>query len=123
MRTAGKRTVLTDVAMQGEQMDIENEIEAIQQESEASKDLPLSKNAVGEQRGRSVVKSVRLPEAEYEEIEQLAQKLDVPVSALIRGWVLQGLAEEQGLSLRGAIERVAGEADRLRRIAHQENVA
>lgn len=104
-------------------MDIERRVRAIQQESDAVKDLPLPDDAVGEPRGRSVVRSVRLPEAEYAEIEQLAQQLDVPVSALMRGWVLQGLAEERDLSLRGAIERVLGEADRLRRIARQDDVA
>jgi hypothetical protein len=40
-----------------------------------------------------------------------------PVSALIRGWVLQGLASEQGMSLRDGIERLAADADRLRRLA------
>jgi len=104
-------------------MDIERRVRAIQQEPDAVKDLPLPDDAVGEPRGRSVVRSVRLPEAEYAEIEQLAQQLDVPVSALMRGWVLQGLAEERDLSLLGAIERVLGEADRLRRIAHQDDVA
>lgn len=104
-------------------MDIERRVRAIQQEPDAVKDLPLPDDAVGEPRGRSVVRSVRLPEAEYAEIEQLAQQLDVPVSALMRGWVLQGLAEERDLSLRGAIERVLGEADRLRRIARQDDVA
>ena len=121
--TAGNQTALTDVAMQEEHMDIERRIRAIQQESDAAKDLPLPDDVVGERHGRSVVRSVRLPEAEYAEIEQLAQRLDVPVSALMRGWVLQGLAEERDLSLLGAIERVLGEADRLRRIAHQDDVA
>lgn len=123
MLTAGNQTALTDVVMQEEHMDIERRVRAIQQESDAVKDLPLPDDAVGEPRGRSVVRSVRLPEAEYAEIEQLAQQLDVPVSALMRGWVLQGLAEERDLSLRGAIERVLGEADRLRRIARQDDVA
>lgn len=117
------RRSLTDVAMQGEHVDIERRIRAIQQESEATKDLPLPDDAVGERRGKSVVKSVRLPATEYEEIEQLAYQLEVPVGALIRGWVLQGLAEERGLSLRGAIERLLGEAERLRRIAHHDDVA
>lgn len=103
-------------------MGIESEIQAIQQESESSKNLPVPEDAV-EKRGRSIVRSVRLPEAEYEEIEKLARKIDVPVSALIRGLVLQGLAAERDLSLRGAIERVVGEADRLRRIARQDDVA
>jgi hypothetical protein len=70
-----------------------------------------------------VVQSVRLPEAEFTDIERLATELDVPVSALIRGWVLTGLAEERGTSLRGAIERLAGDADRLRRLAANSDVA
>src|SRR5699024_6486072 len=101
--------------MQEEHMDIERRIRVIQQESDATKDLPLPDDAVGERRGGAVVRSVRVPETEYAEIEQLAQQLDVPVSVLMRGWMLQGLAEERDLSLRGAIERVLGEADRLRR--------
>jgi len=104
-------------------MDIEREIKAIQQESEATKETSLPPDAVGEQRGRSVVRSVRLPEAEYEAIERVAEDLEVPVSALMRGWVLQGLAHERGMSLRGAIDRVISEAERLRRIAHRDDVA
>lgn len=95
-------------------MNIEHDIKAIQEESETIKDLPLPEDVHGERRRRSVVRSVRLPEAEFYEIEQLAQELGVPVSSLIRGWVLQGPTEERGLSVRGAIERLAGEADRLR---------
>lgn len=112
----------TDVAMLGALMGIENEIKAIQRESEDSKDLPLPGDVQGERRGRSVVRSVRLPESEFQEIEQLATEIDVPISALIRGWVLQGLAEECGISLRSAIERVVSEADRLRRIANKHNL-
>lgn len=104
-------------------MGIENEIQPIQQESEATRDLPLPDEVVGERRGNSVVTSVRLPEAEYKEIEQLADESGIPVSALIRGWILQGLAAERDLSLHGAIERVVGEADRLRRIARKDDVA
>jgi len=40
----------------------------------------------------------------------LAQELGVPVSSLIRGWVLQGLTEERGLSLRGLSSGWHGEA-------------
>lgn len=104
-------------------MNIEKEIKAIQRESEAEKDLAVPEDVHGERRGRSVVQSVRLPEAEYKEIEQLATELDLPISALIRGWVLEGLAGEHGTSLGDAIERVATEAERLRRIANQNNVA
>ncbi|NWN89135.1 MAG: hypothetical protein HLX51_11460 [Micrococcaceae bacterium] len=64
-----------------------------------------------------------MPAKEFLEIEQLAGKLDIPVSALIRGWVLAALAEERGTSLRDAIDRVAAEADRLRRIAERKDIA
>lgn len=45
------------------------------------------------------------------------QAESVPVSALIRGWILAGLAAERGTSLRDAINHLAGEAERLRRLA------
>lgn len=104
-------------------MSIKDEIEAVQRDSDATKDRPLPAHARGQRRGRSVVQSVRLPEAEFNEIEQLAAKLGVPLSALIRGWVLAGLAGERDTSLRSAIERLAGDADRLRRLAANNDVA
>ncbi len=64
-----------------------------------------------------MVQSVRLPAEEVAEIERVAAEASVPVSALIRGWVLAGLAAERDTSLQGAIERVAADADRLRRLA------
>lgn len=104
-------------------MDAKDEVEAVQRETDATKDIPLPENVRGQRRGRSVVQSVRLPEAEFAEIEKIAAQLDVPVSALIRGWVLTGLAEERSTSLRGAIERLVGDADRLRRLADKNDVA
>lgn len=104
-------------------MSAERDVELVQKESEASKDRPVPADVPGQRRGRSVVQSVRLPETEFAEIEQLADEQGVPVSALIRGWVLAGLADERGTSPRGAIERVAGYADRLRRLAANSDVA
>lgn len=100
-----------------------DDVESAQAESEASRGTPLPEHAHGRRRGRSVVQSVRLPEAEFADIERLAGELDVPISALIRGWVLAGLAEERGTSLRSAIDRLAGDADRLRRLAANSDVA
>ena len=97
------------------------EVQIVQAESEAGIDAALPEHVRGHLRGRSVVQSVRLPEAEFTDIQRLAAEMDVPVGALIRGWVLDGLADERGVSLRGAIERLAGDADRLRRLA--SNVA
>lgn len=104
-------------------MTAKHDVEAVQAESEASRDASLPQHVRGQRRGRSVVQSVRLPEAEFAEIERLADELDVPVSALIRGWVLAGLADERGTSLRKAIDRLAGDADRLRRLAAKGDVA
>jgi hypothetical protein len=104
-------------------MDAQQAVEIAQAESEAFRDEPIPEDARGERRGRSVVQSVRLPADQFAEIEQLAAEAGVPVGALIRGWVLAGLAAEKSTSLRDAIEHLAAEAERLRRLAAVRNVA
>ncbi|HEY6501779.1 MAG TPA: hypothetical protein VIZ20_20285 [Streptosporangiaceae bacterium] len=98
-------------------------VEIAQVELEATRDEPIPKDARGERRGRSVVQSVRLPAEQFAEIDQLASEAGVPVGALIRGWVLAGLAAERSTSLRDAIEHLAAEAERLRRLAAISDVA
>jgi predicted DNA-binding ribbon-helix-helix protein len=98
-------------------------VEAAQAESEATRDQPLPVGAKGQRRGRSVVQSVRLPAEEFAEIERIAAQAGVPVGALIRAWVLAGLAAERRTSLRDAIEHLAEEAQRLRRLAALSDVA
>src|SRR5581483_8705298 len=90
------------------------DVEIVQAESEATRETPLPPSAKGQRRVRSVAQSVRLPESEFAELERLAAQAGVPVSALIRDWVLEGLAAERGPSLRDAIERLGADADRLR---------
>ena len=104
-------------------MDAKRAVEGAQAESEAARDEPIPEGARGERRGRSVVQSVRLPAEEFAAIERVAAEAGVPVGALIRGWVLTGLAAEHATSLRGAIEHLAAEAERLRRLAAASNVA
>src|SRR5258705_6199092 len=104
-------------------MSAKREVEIVQAESEAARDTPLPVEVPGQRRGRSVVQSVRLPEREFAEIERIAGEAGIPVSALIRGWILGALAEERGTSLRAAIERLAEDADRLRRLAESNHVA
>jgi hypothetical protein len=60
------------------------------------------------------VQSVRLPAEEFAEVGADRGAGRVPVGALIRGWVLAGLAAELGSSLRDAIEHLTGETQRLR---------
>ena len=104
-------------------MDAKRAVEVAQAESEATRDQPIPEDVQGERRGRSVVQSVRLPAEEFAEIERIAAQVNVPVGALIRGWVLAGLAAERGTSLRDAIEHLAEEAQRLRRLAALSDVA
>jgi predicted DNA-binding ribbon-helix-helix protein len=104
-------------------MDAKRAVEVAQAESEDTRDQPIPEDVRGERRGRSVVQSVRLPAEEFAEIERIAAQLNVPVGALIRGWVLAGLAAERGTSLRDAIEHLAEEAQRLRRLAALSDVA
>ena len=85
--------------------------------------MALPEGTRGARRGRSVVQSVRLPAEEFAEIERIAAQAGVPVGVLIRGWVLAGLAVERGTSLRDAIEHLAEEAQRLRRLAAVSEVA
>jgi hypothetical protein len=104
-------------------MSAKRDVERVQAESEANRDIPLPSEVQGQRRGRSIVQSVRLPEGDFAEIERLAGEASVPVSALIRGWVLTGLAAERGMSLRDAINHLAWAAERLRRLATSSDVA
>lgn len=99
------------------------DVEAVQAESEATLGQPLPDDARGQLRGRSVVQSVRLREDDFAEIQEIAARHDIPVSALIRGWVLAGLADERVVTLAGAIDKLIGDADRLRRLAARSGVA
>jgi hypothetical protein len=104
-------------------MDAKRAVKMVQAESEVTRDEPIPEGVKGERRGRSVVQSVRLPADDFAEIERIAAEAGVPVGALIRGWVLAGLAGERSTSLRGAIEHLAAEAERLRRLAEISDVA
>jgi predicted DNA-binding ribbon-helix-helix protein len=97
----------------------EDLIKAAQTESEATRDKPYPGDARGDRvnRGRSVVQSVRLPAEAFLEIEAIAREHDIPVGALIRGWVLRALAAERDLTLADAVDRLAADIDRLRRLA------
>jgi hypothetical protein len=98
-------------------------VKIAQAESEATINEPIREEARGARRGRSVVQSVRLPAEQFAEIERLAAEAGVPVGALIRGWVLAGLTAERSTSLRDAIEHLAADAERLRRLAAMSDVA
>lgn len=49
-------------------------------------------------RARAAMMSVRVDRSIAERIAQLAERSDLPVSALVRGWIYDGIAAEQGPS-------------------------
>ncbi|MDN5758471.1 MAG: hypothetical protein L0H59_08050 [Tomitella sp.] len=105
-------------------MSAERDVRTVQDESEQTYGQAVPNEAEGARRGGpSVVHSVRLPAEDFADIERLAGEAGVPVGALIRGWVLSGLAAERDTSLADAIDRLIGEAERLRRLAARTDVA
>jgi hypothetical protein len=57
-------------------------------------------------RGPSPLLTLRVPTETLEALQALAASHDVPVSALARGFILDGLAAHQGEDLRLALERL-----------------
>ncbi|EHK88244.1 hypothetical protein SZMC14600_06061 [Saccharomonospora azurea SZMC 14600] len=83
-------------------------------EAEDASDEPLSEQASRPGRGRAKVLSVRLTPEEFDELTQFAAALDVPASALVRGWVLNELRAGSESPVR-TVDRIAQELDQLRR--------
>ena len=61
-------------------------------EAEATMNDPLPEDAPSIRPNKTVPVSVRLAPPMVAEIEELAQRLDIPASTLLRGWIQQGLA-------------------------------
>ena len=72
----------------------------------------------GKRRGHAKAKmlTLRMSANDHAAIERVADELGVPVSALVRGWILDGLAEQRGTSVPDAVDRLAAEVERLRNI-------
>lgn len=94
-------------------------VAAAQVESDVTRDDPYPPDSEFTQPGRagSVVQSVRLPAEALAAVERIAARTEVPVSALIRGWVFDGLAREDTTSLADAVARLRADVDHLSRLA------
>ena len=84
------------------------------EQAERTSDEPLSGNATRPGRQRAKVLSVRLTPEEFDELNRYAAALDVPASALVRGWVLDQLNAGSESPVR-TVERIAHELEQLRR--------
>ena len=91
----------------------------LRDESEATieDDSPYPAGTVPAHRADTSVQSVRLNTSDLSEIRTLSETTGTPVSALLRGWIIQGLAAERTATIQGSIDRLDEELKRLKRIA------
>jgi predicted DNA-binding protein len=85
-------------------------------EAEATMNDPLPEDAPATRPNRTVPVSVRLSPTMVADIEALAQRLDVPSSTLLRGWIQEGLAAHHETTVAGALDQLAANLQRLRQI-------
>ena len=91
-------------------------VEQIAAEADATADPPMPADAVWTRPNRSVTVATRLAPEAVAAIEDLAAQLDVPVSALLRGWILAALSARQDETALTAIERLSADLQRLREL-------
>jgi hypothetical protein len=85
-------------------------------EAEATINDPLPEEAPATRPNRTVPVSVRLSPTMVADIEALAQRLEVPSSTLLRGWIQEGLAAHHETTVTGALDQLAADLQRLRQI-------
>jgi len=83
------------------------------EEAEATRDEPLSADAT--RPARAKVLSVRLNPDEFDALHAHAEQLELPVSALVRGWILTQLRADTEGSPAATIDRIARQVEQLRR--------
>ncbi len=85
------------------------------EQSERNRDYPLDPaKATRPGREAARVYSVRLSPDVVDELERLGKDLDVPTSALIRGFIAQGLADSNASNVSALIDKLEGDLARLR---------
>lgn len=95
---------------------IEKLIEQVAAEADATRDEPMPAGIPASRPNKSVPVAVRLAPDDVAAIEALARKLDVPISALLRGWILDALATMRDESIATALDRFTADIQRLREL-------
>lgn len=86
----------------------------------AGQPVPEGAKGVRKNATRSVVYSLRLNPEDIAEVERVAEQLDVPATALVRGFVLDGLAQHRKTASPAAvIEHIESELLQLRGLIRQ----
>lgn len=92
----------------------EQDLQDYRDQAEHGRDEPLSVEATRPGRQRAKVLSVRLSPEEFDELARYSAALEVPASALVRGWILGQLRAGSESPVR-TVERIAQEFEQLRR--------
>jgi hypothetical protein len=92
----------------------EHDLRDYREVAEHTRDEPLSAGATRPGRQRAKVLSVRLDPAEFDELTRFAAAVDLPASALVRGWILDHLRAGAESPIT-TVERIAHELEQLRR--------
>lgn len=83
---------------------------------ECTKDDPYPAGSTPSRPGhkRAKILSVRLNSDELDELNRYAETIDVPPSALVRGWILSQLHTGDNDSPSATVDRIAHELEQLR---------
>jgi hypothetical protein len=93
----------------------EEDLRAYREEAEATRDEPMPSDAARPGITRAKVLSVRLNPGEFAELTRYAAQVDVPPSALVRGWILSQLHQDDDATPAATVDRIAREVEHLRR--------
>lgn len=91
-------------------------VEQIASEADITADQPMPPGAVFTRPNKSVTVATRLSPEDLAEIERLADRLGVPPSSLIRGWILSGLNAHKDETVLNTIEKISADVQRLREL-------
>jgi hypothetical protein len=91
-------------------------VEQIAAEADATAGQPMPAGTVWSKPNKTVTVATRVSPEHLAAIEALAAQLDVPVAALVRGWILAGLNARQDETVQSAIERLSSDVQRLREL-------
>lgn len=92
--------------------------EAEHAEAHRGDPIPAASGGTRPNRSKSGMLSLRLNPDELIAVQELARKRDVPASALVRGWILQRLADEESAPTDTAtvVDRLEADVRALRRL-------
>lgn len=85
----------------------------LREEAEATREEPLSADATRPARAKML--SIRLNAEEFDALHRHAEQLEIPASALVRGWILTQLRTDSDTSPVATVDRIAREVEQLRR--------